>query len=314
MQQPAFAYVRHGQTPFFRLPTRDAGSDGLEAYRGVQAVLLGVPYDGGCTHHPGSRFAPYHVRRVSATTQGFHPTHRIDVFHALRCVDGGNAALPPFAPAMAREILQQEIALVTSARARPFLVGGDHSITLPVLRALAEAHGPLAVLHVDAHLDTSTGELWGDAFHHGTPFRHAIEEGLIARDALVQVGIRAPWGAPDDDALVKGHGGRVLSPFDLQDPRALARELRGHFGERPVYVSVDVDGFDPSFAPGTGTPVPCGLTPREVTALLRGLAGCRLVGMDVVEVCPALDHADLTSLLAAHLLFEGLALAALGGE
>ena len=309
-QQSAAEYLAHGQTPFFRLPAVPAGAP-LPA--GVRAVLLGVPYDGGTTASPGARFAPYHVRRTSAFVQGWHPHHRLPVFERLRAVDGGNVVFPPFDPPAVRERIEAQVGAVLRAGAAPFLVGGDHSIALPALRALSKQHGPLAVLHLDAHLDTSGPEVWGEPFHHGTPLRHAIEEQLILPGHLHQVGIRGPWGTAADGDLAAEHGARTVSPDDLAALGAgvVAQAIREWTGDRPLYLTLDVDALDPAFAPGTGTPVPGGLTSREVLQLLRGLAGVNLVGMDVVEVCPALDHADLTGHLAAHLLFEGLALAAL---
>ncbi len=311
-QQSALEYLSHGQTPFFRLPwvpmARPLPS-------GTRAVLLGVPFDGGTTYQPGARLAPYHVRRVSALVQGWHPVHRIPVFERAPAVDGGNVVFPPFHPERMRERLEAEVAAVAAAGAAPFVVGGDHSVALPCLRALARAHGPLAVVHVDAHLDTSGPEAWGEPFHHGTPLRHALEEGLVAPGQLHQVGLRGPWGGPGDGDPGAVHGARLHPADELQarGAAAVAREVREAAGDRPVYLTFDVDAVDPAFAPGTGTPVPGGLTSAEALRLVRGLAGVRLVGMDLVEVCPALDHADITSHLAAHLLFEGLALVALRG-
>jgi agmatinase len=307
-QQSAFEYLRHGQTPFFRLPSADGRRPS-----GADAVLLGVPHDGGTTYQPGARFAPFHIRRVSALVQSFHPVHRVDVFGRLRAVDGGNAVFPPFDRQAMREAVQGAVAGVLTSGAVPFVVGGDHSITLPALRAVAAAHGSLALVHVDAHLDTSGPEVWGDAFHHGTPIRHALGEGLIARDQLYQIGVRATWSSGEEGALAAGAGARAVTPDEIAD-RGIAvvmAEVRERIGDRPLYITFDVDGVDPAFAPGTGTPVPGGLSAREAIRLVRGLAGARLVGMDVVEVAPPLDHADLTSHLAAHLLYEGLALAAL---
>jgi agmatinase len=307
VQSPAFEYLRHGQTPFFRLPVepRPARAD---------AVVVGVPHDGGTTYQPGARFAPYHVRRVSALVQGHHSVHQVDVFDALRAVDGGNVVFPPFDRAAMRDAVDAELAAIFAAGAAPFVVGGDHSVTLPALRAAARAHGPVAVVHVDAHLDTSGPELWGDDHHHGTPIRHALTEGLIAPAGLCSIGIRGPWGGGDDDALVRRHDARIVSADEVGDrgARRVGDELRERIGDRPVYLTIDVDGLDPAFAPGTGTPVPGGLSSREVVALVRALAGRRLVGMDVVEIAPGLDHADLTSHLGAHLLFEGLAVLAVG--
>jgi agmatinase len=312
-QQSALEYISHGQTPFFRLPTVPRPQP-LPA--GTHAVFLGVPFDAGTTYQPGARFAPYHVRRVSALVQGWHPVHRVAVFERAPAVDGGNVAFPPFHPPAMRERVQAEVAAIAGAGAVPFVVGGDHSVALPAMRALARIHGPLAVVHVDAHLDTSGPETWGETFHHGTPLRHALAEELVARGQLHQLGIRGPWGGAEDGQVGAAWGARLHPAEELADrgPGAVMAEVRRAVGDLPLYLSIDVDAVDPAFAPGTGTPVPGGLTSLEAIRLVRALAGSRLVGMDVVEVCPALDHADATSHLAAHLLFEGLALLALARE
>ena len=308
-QQSAFEYLSHGQIPFFRLPVAPV-ERGVSP--GVGAVILGVPYDGGTTYRPGARLAPFEVRRVSALVQGYHPLHRLAVFDRIRAVDGGNVAFPPFDPAAVRERVEASVSAAVTAGAVPFLVGGDHSVALPAMRAVARRHGVLAVVHVDAHLDTSGPELWGERFHHGTPLRHALEEGLIAYGQLHQVGIRGPQGGARDAELGAVHGARVHTAEEIahRGVAAISAEIRHEVGDRPMYLSFDVDAVDPAFAPGTGTPVPGGLTSREALQLLRELAGVALVGMDVVEVCPPLDHADVTAQLAAHVLFEGLALAA----
>ncbi|MCA9688842.1 MAG: agmatinase [Nannocystaceae bacterium] len=312
-QQPASHYLRHGQTPFFRLPVVDFTRAGADAYAGADAILLGVPWDAGVTYRPGARFAPYELRRVSALVQSYHPGHRLDVFGALDVRDGGNVAFPPFNAAATRELITAEVGHVLEAGATPFVVGGDHSVALPTMRALAAVHGPLAVVHLDAHLDTSTAEVWGEPFHHGTPLRHAIEQGLVERGALHQVGIRATWGAADEGDLVAAHGATIytMERIEEQGIARVARTIREAVGERPVYLSLDVDGVDPAYAPGTGTPVPGGLSSREALRLLRELAGVNLVGADLVEVAPGLDHADITLHLGAHLLYEALALRAL---
>jgi len=311
-QQPAHEYIRHGQTPFFRLHTASAHAH----YQGLDAVLLGVPWDGGTTYAPGARMAPWEVRRVSALVQSFHPVHHVDVFRSLRVADGGNAAIPLFHAAMTRQVIEEEVAAIVEAGAVPFIVGGDHSISFPAMRAVAKKHGPLAVVHLDAHLDTSGPEVWGDAFHHGTPIRNAIGEGLIARGALHQIGVRATWGHPEEGAIAAAHDARLWDMGTLEDlgVREVARTIRDAIGDRPTYVTLDVDGIDPAFAPGTGTPVPGGLSSREALRFLRGLAGLNVVGLDVVEVCPARDVGDATSVLAAQLLYEGLALLALNGR
>ena len=309
-QQSAFEYLSHGQIPFFRLPVAPVA---LGVARGTGAVLLGAPYDGGTTYRPGARLAPFEVRRVSALVQGYHPSHDLAVFERLVAVDGGNVVFPPFDAAAVRDRVEGAVAAVVGAGAVPFLVGGDHSVALPALRAVAKRHGPLAVVHVDAHLDTSGPETWGERFHHGTPFRHALEEGLVAPGQLHQLGVRGPRGDVRDaePGAIRGAHVHTMEELVERGVKAVTAEVREALGDRPVYLSFDVDAVDPAFAPGTGTPVPGGLSSREALLLVRGLAGVNLVGMDLVEVCPPYDHADLTSHLAAYLLFEGLALAAL---
>jgi agmatinase len=307
-QEPALEYLRHGQAPFFRLPRADPQA--LPA--GTRAAFIGVPTDAGATYQPGARLAPFHIRRVSALVQGWHTAHGLDPFAATRAVDAGNVVFPPFDREAMRGAVETATSAVLSQAAIPYLVGGDHSIALPALRAAAARHGPLAVVHVDAHLDTSGPEAWGDAWHHGTPIRHALEEGLVARGALWQIGVRGPWGRGDDGDLGARHAATRIDADAVARLGAgdVARGVAEAIGDRPAWITFDIDAVDPAFAPGTGTPVPGGLGSREALAVVRGLAGVRLAGMDVVEVCPPLDHADLTSHLAAHLLFEGLALAA----
>lgn len=302
MQEPALTYLRHGQTPFFRLPT-------ATALASADVAVLGVPHDGGTTYQPGARLAPYHLRRVSALVQGYHPEHGIDVFAALRCVDAGNVAFPPFDREAMRMAVESEVRQLAAARITPLVIGGDHSISLPVMRALSKRFGPLAVIHFDAHLDTSGPEVWGDEFHHGTPIRHAVEEGLIAEGQLFQIGVRGPRGSAGDDALVRRRGHSLFTTDHVAERgvRYLSAELRERIGTRPVYVTFDLDAIDPAFAPGTGTPVPGGLTAREALGLLRGLAGLEICGADLVEYCPPLDHADITGHLAVNLAWEMLA-------
>jgi agmatinase len=313
MQDSALAYLRHGQTPFFRLPF--AASPDAVAVANADVALIGVPHDAGTTYQPGARLAPYHVRRVSALVQGFHTTHNVDVFARLRCVDAGNVVFPPFDRAAMRAAVEAEVRQLAAAGVAPVVVGGDHSVTLPVLRALAKRHGQLAVVHVDAHLDLSTADVWGDEYHHGTPLRHAIAEGLIEPGQLYQLGIRGPRGGAGDDAIARA-AGHELTSADRIAADGVARtcaRLREQIGARPVYVTFDIDAVDPAYAPGTGTPVPGGLTSREALGLVRGLAGLDVRGGDIVEVCPPLDHADLTCHLAAYVAWELLAVMAVRG-
>ncbi len=302
MQEAALTYLRHGQTPFFRLPSTITTAN-------ADVAVLGVPHDAGSTYQPGSRLAPYHLRRISALIQGYHPEHALDVFQSLRCVDGGNVVFPPFDRAAMREAVEAEVRQLAASLVTPLVIGGDHSVTLPVLRALSKRFGPLAVIHFDAHLDTSGPEVWGDEFHHGTPIRHAIEEGLIEQGQLYQIGVRGPRGSAADDELVRRRGHSLFTADHVADrgARYLSAELRERIGSRPCYITFDLDAIDPAFAPGTGTPVPGGLTAREALSLVRGLAGLEICGADLVEYCPPLDHADITGHLAANLAWEMLA-------
>jgi agmatinase len=304
-QQSTFEYLRHGQTPFFRLPAvTDSFSSGV--------ALLGVPYDGGTTYQPGARLAPFHVRRVSAFFQSYHPHHKISVFDEIEAYDAGNITAPPFNDEHARGAVQGMVSQVVQAGGIPFLLGGDHSIALPALRSVVSRHGPVALVHVDAHLDSSPAESWGADFHHGTPIRHALTEGLIEKGLLFQLGIRASEADEHDRDLVMQHDAMVLSPDELcANLHGTMAQIRERIGDRPTYISFDIDAVDPAFAPGTGTPVAGGFTSREAIALLRELRGANIVGMDLVEVAPGLDVGDATSILAAQLLYEGLALVAL---
>jgi agmatinase len=305
-QLSAIEYIRQGQVPFFRLETA-----GAEEAR--DAVIVGIPWDQSVTYRAGARFAPWELRRASALIQTHHPVHRIDVFERIRAVDGGNIAIPHFDARATRAVIQAEATHILESGAALFAVGGDHSISLPLLRALREVHGPVKVVHIDAHFDTSSGELWGEDFHHGTPFRHALLEGLIAQDGLHQVGIRATWGSADEGSFAADRGAHIYPMAQIDDGgiAEVASEIRASVGDAPFYLSFDVDAIDPAFAPGTTIPVAGGLTSRDAIRLMRGLAGANLIGMDLVEVCPALDHADITLHLGAQLLYEGLALLAI---
>jgi agmatinase len=301
-------HVASGQQPFFGTPPVEVGVAGIE----VDVVMFGVPYDGGTTSRPGARFGPYHVRRMSALVERSHLGHRVDVFETVHVVDGGNAMTPPFHPGAMRDVVEGFTSAVLDMGAVPFAVGGDHSVTLPILRSLAKRHGPLALVHVDAHADTSHDSMSNERFRHGTPIRQAIDEGLVAPGKLFQIGLRGAGHSGDGQRLGDDFGARRVSADAVADLGApgIAREICSSIGGRPTYLSFDIDAVDPAFAPATGTPVPGGLSSREALAFVRGLAGVDLVGMDLVEVCPEIDRADITSLLAAHLLWEGLTVVA----
>jgi agmatinase len=289
--------LRHGMVRFFGFPWVDS-SNAAEAYKGCRIVCLGIPHDIGASGNPGARFAPYSVRGASGIPA---PPPTLG-----RAVDGGNIPAPLASPRGMREVVEKAVADVLAAGATPFLVGGDHSVSLPVMRAMHKAFGPLAIVHFDAHPDTGKGtELFSeDPYHHGAPLRHALEEGLIAPGQLHQLGIRVG----DDEEFTRKHGINVYTTDALADRgiRMVMARVREAIGTLPTYVTFDIDAVDPAFAPGTGTPVAGGLSSREALRLVSSLAGLRLVGMDVVEVLPAMDHVNITSLLASALLWRGI--------
>ena len=292
---PRFA----GVSTFLRLPLHDDPRD-------VDAMILGAPFDGGTSFRPGARFGPRGVRAASALSRGYHPEAGLDVFERLRCCDGGDVLCVPMDTAHTLSNIEARVRDVADAGAVPALVGGDHTVTLGALRALAAVHGPLGVVHLDAHSDTYP-PAWGVEPHHGTVFRNAAEEGLLRGDAVLQIGVRGPFGAATDLDFAARQGFAVISAEavhrDLDAVISRVRALRGG----AVYVSFDVDVIEPAMAPGTGTPVPGGIFTWQCLALLRATAALPVVGCDVVEVSPDLDLNDITSLLAANALGELLA-------
>ncbi|MFD9504930.1 agmatinase [Streptomyces sp. NPDC060035] len=294
---------RYAQIPtFMRLPhdPQPAGRD---------VVVIGAPYDGGTSYRPGARFGPRAIRNESGLIHGVGIDRGPGTFDLIDCVDAGDIDLTPFNMHIAMETAHRHLRGLLQDNAAFLMLGGDHSLTLAALRAVAEQHGPVAVVHLDAHSDTNPA-FYGGEFHHGTPFRHGIDEGLIDPRRTVQIGIRGHNPQPDSLDYARGKGVRVVTTDEFVETgvagtHALVQEL---IGDHPVYVSVDVDVADPAFAPGTGTPAPGGLSSREVLALLRCVGELRPIGFDVMEVSPLYDHAGITSILAteigAELLYQ----------
>lgn len=278
----------------------------------VDVAVIGVPFDSGVSYRPGARFGPAHVRESSRLLRPFNPAQDVSPFATMQVVDGGDLAVNPFdieeaiagVERGARSWLQRAGHLVT--------VGGDHTIALPLLRAVsAKAGGPVTVLHFDAHLDT-WDTYFGADYTHGTPFRRASEEGLIDKESSMHLGTRGPlYSASDlsDDAAL---GFQIITSdhFDTEGTGGILERVRQRVQDRPVYVSIDIDVLDPAFAPGTGTPEAGGVSSRELLTVLRGLRGLNLVGFDVVEVAPAYDHAQITGIAAAHLVYDMVSLLA----
>lgn len=293
---PRFA----GVPTFLRLPIHDEPRD-------VDVMICGVPFDGGTTFRPGARFGPRAVRVASALTRGFHPAQGVELFSRLRCCDGGDVPAVPMSIDRTLDAVEQRVRDIDAAGARPALVGGDHTISLAPLRALADRHGPLGLIHFDAHSDTF-GPAWDVDVHHGTVFRKAFEEGLLRRDGVVQIGIRGPFTAGDDLDLARQMGFRIVMIDEIKrDLEAVCREIAARAGTGAHYVSFDMDGVDPAFAPGTGTPVPGGMSSYEALRLVRSLVDVDIVGLDVVEISPDHDVGGQTAHLAATVLAELLA-------
>jgi agmatinase len=298
---PRFA----GVSTFLRLPTHDNPAD-------LDVMICGAPFDGGTTFRPGARFGPRAVREASALSRGYHPAHGLDLFDRLRCADGGDVVCVPMSVTRTLFAIGERVSAIASADALPVLIGGDHTITLAPLRALHAMHGPLGLIHFDAHSDTF-GPAWDIDVHHGTVFRNALEEGLLRPTDVMQIGIRGPFTAGDDLELARRSGFRIVTIDEVKsDLQGVARAI-AEIGRRgKCYVSFDLDAIDPAYAPGTGTPVPGGMTSYEALVLVRALAGVHMVGADVVEISPDHDHTGNTALLAASILSEILAAYAAG--
>ena len=301
-----FVSPRFGQiATFMLLPAADSPA-------GLDVALLGIPYDGGTSYRTGARFGPRAVREQSSLIRPWNPVLKVHPFDRLKVADCGDVDVVPISIERTHVAIEAKIDTVLAAGARPLSVGGDHSITLPILRSLAKRHGPLAVVHFDAHPDT-WDEYFGSKLFHGTPFRRAIEENLIDPKRFIQVGIRGPLYGPEDFEFHDQHGIEVLRIEPIKEQGlAWATSKLARLHGMPLYCSFDIDAVDPAYAPATGTPEVGGLTSWEALTLVRSLAGATLVGADVVEVSPPYDGpGQITALLAANLAFELLGVLAL---
>jgi guanidinobutyrase / D-arginase len=287
---------------FARLPR-------IEDVTRCDVAILGVPFDVGTTYRPGARFGPAGIREGSRLLRGLHPALDVEPFTAQQVADAGDVGCTPFDIAEAIGQIEAAGRALLDDAGHVIALGGDHTIALPLLRATAARFGPVALVHFDAHLDT-WDTYFGAAYTHGTPFRRAAEEGLFAGDVSTHVGIRGSIFTRQDLVDDRGFGFGIVGAFDYErrSIEEIASEIRRRVGDAPVYVSIDVDAMDPAHAPGTGTPEAGGLTSRELLATLRALDGVNLVGADVVEVAPAYDHAELTTIAAANVVYELLAL------
>ena len=303
--QPSFT----GITTFSRLSHLTSIDD-----QDFDLAVLGVPFDGLVTNRPGARFGPNAIRQSSIRCRNYSQQMEVAVYDRLRSVDVGDVQVNPFDYVETFREIEARISELQQRGASVVCLGGDHSILLPILRATNKKYPRLTMIQFDAHTDTSD-EGWGQRFHHGTPVRRAIEEGLVQGSHIFQIGIRGSSGSARYNDFANDAGIHILNMENFHDAK-----LRGEFiktvhevaGSDPCYLTFDVDGIDPAFAPGTGTPVVGGLTSFEALSMMRSLKGLNFIGGDVVEVAPAYDCSDITSLLAATLVFEIAALIAIG--
>jgi agmatinase len=299
---PRFA----GFATFARLPR-------IDQVPHADVAVVGVPFDSGVSYRPGARFGPAAVREASRLLRPYHPELDVSPFAEMQVVDAGDIAVNPFNIGEAIETLQQEAEALQANGTRLVTVGGDHTIALPLLRAAAKRHGPVALLHFDAHLDT-WDTYFGEPYTHGTPFRRASEEGILDTSALSHVGTRGPLYGKRDLEEDRRLGFGIVTSGDVmrRGVTETVDALRQRIGDRPLYVSVDIDVLDPAHAPGTGTPEAGGMTSRELLEILRGLRDLNLIGADVVELAPAYDHAEITAIAASHVAYDLVSLLTLG--
>jgi agmatinase len=287
-----------GEATFARLPR-------LDEVTTADVAVLGVPFDSGVSYRPGARFGPSHIRESSRLLRPYNPALQVPVFASQQVADAGDLAVNPFNIDDAISAIERGARALLERTRFVLTLGGDHTVALPMLRAVSAVHGPVAVIHFDAHLDT-WDTYFGAAYTHGTPFRRASEEGLLDRTGCLHVGTRGPLYTDADLSQDAELGFQVISAPDVDQlgVTGMVERIQHRVGDRPVYVSVDIDVLDPAHAPGTGTPEAGGLTSRELLATLRSFARLNLVGADIVEVAPAYDHAQITGIAAAHVGYE----------
>jgi agmatinase/guanidinopropionase len=282
-------------------------------FDGIDVAIVGVPFDSGTSYRSGTRFGPRKIREASLLLWGYNQVMKIAPTDQLRIVDYGDVDVIPVDIQATMQAITGEVDAILEKDVTVAALGGDHSITLPLLRAHAKKFGQLAVVHFDSHPDTWDFEYPSQPYSHGTPFRRALEEKLIDPSAYIQVGIRGSTSGPEDMEQARQMGAQVITIQDahIMGIEAVIQAIHEAVSGHPVYLSLDIDAVDPAFAPGTGTPEVGGFSSIQILQLLRGLNGLDLVGFDLVEVCPAYDHGEITSILAANLVFETLSILAL---
>ena len=297
-----------GPATFARIPE-------LRDVARCDVAILGIPFDAGTSYRPGARFGPQAIRQASRHLRtNYHPDYDTEPFRELQVADAGDVTCNPFNIEEAVGQIQVAATELMDAAGAIISLGGDHTVALPLLRAVNHHLGPVALVHFDAHLDT-WDTYFGAPYTHGTPFRRAAEEKLFLDHASMHVGIRGPLYARDDLSRDAELGFKVVHCDEFQSGgvEAVVARIRDRVGDHPLYLSIDIDVLDPAHAPGTGTPEIAGMSSREMVNVLRGLADLRLIGADVVEVAPAYDHAEITALAAATITYELINLFARAG-
>lgn len=296
-EMPRFA----GHASMFRLPTETTARD-------LDVAIVGVPLDIGTSNRNGARYGPRQIRSESVLVRPYGMATGAAPFDSFQIADVGDVPLNPYQLDKSIDIIERYYDDILSDDAKPVSIGGDHTISLPILRAVAKKHGPVALVHVDAHADVND-EMFGEKVTHGTIFRRAIEEDLVDPNKMFQIGLRATGYAADDFDWARQRGVTVVLAEDCwyKSLNPLMEQVRDVIGsEHPTYLTFDIDGLDPSVAPGTGTPEPAGLSASQGLEIIRGCFGLNLVGCDLVEVSPPYDTTGNTALLAANLIFEML--------
>ena len=294
---PRFA----GLATMMRLPAATSAE-------GLDAAFIGVPLDIGTSNRAGARFGPRQIRAESALLRPYNMATGAAPFDTLQVADLGDVPINTYSIAKSLDIIGGFYDRVIGAGCKPLTLGGDHTIALPILRSIAKRHGPVALVHVDAHADIND-EMFGEPVAHGTPFRRAVEEGLLVCDKVWQIGLRGTGYAADDFDWPRSQGFTIVPAHEVwyQSLAPLMAQVRERIGAaQPVYISFDIDGIDPSFAGGTGTPEIGGLTVPQALEVIRGCRGLNVVGGDLVEVAPPYDTSGNTALLGANLLYEML--------
>ena len=308
IKQPATAFA----SPRFVNPGNFMRMQRFDNAEGLDFAIYGIPFDTACSYRPGARFGPQGIRNISVMMKTNNPVHEVNILDYLKGGDLGDVNVVPGYIHPTYEAIEEFADKIVKAGAIPIALGGDHSITLGELRAIAKKHGPVSLLHFDSHADIND-EVFGEKFNHGTPFRRAIEEGLIDPHKSVQIGMRGSIYDAGEFKLAADLGLTLIPTHKVREMgiEKTIEKAREVIGDNKVFLSFDIDFIDPAYAPATGTPEIGGYTSLESVQIIRALKGMNFIGMDIVEVAPMYDVAEITSLLAANIVFEFLSVLAI---